>query len=176
MLLPPMEKIVVVAMTADRVIGREGRIPWHLPEELRLFKELTWGETVIMGRLTFESIGRPLPGRRNIVVSRTLPDSPGIEICPSLDAALECAGKDRGGKIFFIGGAELYRRAIEVADTLIVSWVDGVHAGDTFFPEIDFSLWREIECHRHPQFRICTYGRRGEPARLAQAERSSRAD
>jgi dihydrofolate reductase len=134
------EHVIVVAMTRRRVIGASGRLPWHLPEDLRLFRELTTGQAVVMGRRTFESIGRPLPGRRNLVVSRTLSPRQGIEVCRSFDEALaRTAGFP--GRVFFIGGAEIYALALPVADRLIVTWVEQAVEGDVHFPAFDESAW-----------------------------------
>lgn len=146
---------IVVAMTAERVIGRSGRLPWHLPEELRLFRELTWGGTVIMGRGTFASLPAPLPGRNNLVVSTTLSSAPGICIVPNLPAALtEAAVRQR--PTFVIGGAHLYRQALPLAAELRISWIETAHLGDTYFPPVfarDWSLANQRAytgfCHAH---------------------------
>jgi dihydrofolate reductase len=154
-------RIIIVAMTENRVIGRAGTIPWQIPEELRLFRELTYGHTLIMGRRTFESIGRPLPGRRNIVVSSRLPPTPGVEIRPDLDTALELAESAGEKKIFFIGGADLYAAALPLADLLHISWIKGEYEGDSWFPlfsrgewivvsERDYGLFRQVVYHRRP--------------------------
>jgi dihydrofolate reductase len=108
--LPPLALIVAVAR--DGIIGRDGALPWHLPEDLRHFKRLTRGHAIVMGRRTFESIGRPLPERRNLVVSRTLAaPPPGVELFPSLDAAL-AAARTTDPEPFVIGGAALYAEAL----------------------------------------------------------------
>jgi dihydrofolate reductase len=154
------EKIILVAMTGDRVIGRGNTIPWHLPAELRLFRELTLGHPVIMGRRTFESIGRPLPGRRNLVVSRTLPPAPDeVEVCRSLDEALQRAAPAR--KVFFIGGAEIYRQALPLADTLRISWIAGRYEGDVLFPEFAPAEWEAVEETAFADFRHAVYRRCG---------------
>jgi dihydrofolate reductase len=152
-------RIIIVAMTEGRLIGRNGTIPWQIPEELRLFRELTLGHTLIMGRRTFQSIGRPLPGRRNIVVSRCLPPTPGVEIRPDLETALALAEQGKETKIFFIGGAEIYEAALPSADILHISWIRGEYRGDTWFPpfsetewildsERDYGLFRHVVYHR----------------------------
>ncbi len=127
-------------MTQERVIGASGRLPWHLPEDLRLFRGLTYGHAVVMGRRTFESIGRPLPGRRNLVVSRTLPPSPDIEVCRSFEEALARTA-DLSGRVFFIGGPGIYAQALSVADLLIVTWVEQDVKGDVHFPAFNASEW-----------------------------------
>lgn len=152
-------KIILVAMTERRVIGREGRIPWHIPEELRLFRELTVGQTVVMGRRTFESIGRPLPDRRNIVLSSTLPPTPGIVVCSTLRKAL-AEGAAYGRKIFIIGGRQVYAEALPIADLLRISWIEGDYPGDVFFPPFDLGEWEEVHSQEYPEFRHVLYGRR----------------
>jgi dihydrofolate reductase len=153
------EPIIVVAMTRQRVIGCGGRLPWHIPADLRLFKELTTGHTVIMGRETFASLGRPLPERRNLVVSRTLAATPGVEICRSLPEALQRAAAD-GKKIFVIGGREIYRQTLPVAAAMVVSWVREDHAGDTLFPEFDLEAWSAEKVEEHPEFTRVWYIKR----------------
>lgn len=153
------DPIIVVAMTRQRVIGRKGRLPWHLPADLRLFRELTTGQTVIMGRETFVSIGRPLPNRRNLVVSRTLPATPGVEICRSFHEALQMAAAD-GTKTFVIGGEEIYRQALPIAAAMVVSWVREDHAGDTYFPDVDFAAWSAEKIEEYPEFTRVWYKKR----------------
>jgi dihydrofolate reductase len=153
------DPIIVVAMTRQLVIGRDGRLPWHLPDDLRLFRELTTGQTVIMGRETFVSLGRPLPNRRNLVVSRTLPATPGVEICRSLHEALQMTAAD-GKKVFVIGGREIYRQALPIAAAMVVSWVREDHAGDTFFPEIDLEAWSTEKIEEYPEFTRVWYKKR----------------
>lgn len=138
-------------MTQARVVGHKGRLPWYIPAELQLFKELTWGHTLIMGRQTFRSIGRPLPGRRNIIVSRSLPATPGIEVCRSFAEALRLATGD-GKKIFVIGGAEIYRQALPHAGALVISWIREDCSGDTWFPDFDLTAWTVERSEEYPQF------------------------
>jgi len=153
-----VEKYIIVAMTRDKVIGLNGKMPWHLPEDLKLFKDLTVGNTVIMGRKTFESIGKPLPRRHNLVVSRSLKEMPGVDICRSFDQALEKA-EEFGKPVFFIGGAEIYKAALEVADYLYVSWVGKKYSGDTCFPQFDKKLWQKIEEKKYSDFTNVLYKR-----------------
>ncbi|MDD2463122.1 MAG: dihydrofolate reductase [Desulfobulbus sp.] len=132
-----MELIIIAAVAVNRVIGRHNTIPWHIPEEMDHFKTTTMGHPVIMGRLTYTSIGSPLPGRRCIVVSNTStfiphPDCYKVD---SLEAALRlCSGAER---VFVIGGTRLYRAALLLAETLIISWIGLECTGDAYFP--DFS-------------------------------------
>jgi len=130
----PLPRIILIAaMAANRVIGRDNTIPWHLPGDLARFKNTTMGHPLIMGRRTFVSIGRPLPGRRNIVLSRNLHlILPGCQVVHSLDEALDaCRGEERA---FVIGGEQLYRDALPLADEIILTVLDREVKGDTFFP------------------------------------------
>jgi dihydrofolate reductase len=139
---------LVAAVAANGVIGADGRLPWHLPEDLRHFKSLTLGHPVIMGRRTWESLGRALPGRENIVVTRA-PGyaAPGASVAASLDAALAlCAGEPTA---FVIGGGELYAEALAVADGLVLTEIQRDYPGDARFPDYDRSAWRETQ--RKPQ-------------------------
>ncbi|MFT5104407.1 MAG: dihydrofolate reductase [Verrucomicrobiales bacterium] len=136
----------VVAMASNRVIGRDGQLPWHLPEDLKLFKKLTLGHPILMGRKTFDSIGRPLPKRRNIVISRTWkpePDS-GIEVIQNLEA-LDSLGLE--GDVYLIGGAQIYAALLPECDEVWLSFVYEAHEGDTRFPEFegDFVLAEVVE-------------------------------
>lgn len=135
---------LVAAVAANRVIGAGGGLPWRLPQDLQHFKRLTLGGTLIMGRRTWESIGRALPGRRSIVVTRRAGfAAPGAEVASSLEDALaRCAGEKAA---FVVGGAELYRLALPLADTLFLTEIHRDFAGDVRFPEFDRSRWREAE-------------------------------
>jgi dihydrofolate reductase len=128
-------------MAKNRVIGYENKMPWHLPAELAYFKRITTGHPIIMGRKTFDSIGRPLPNRRNIVVSRNANfHSPGVEVANSLENALAlCADENP----FVIGGALLYAEALAITQKLYITEIDADLVGDTFFPPIDNSVWEE---------------------------------
>ena len=133
---------LVVAWARRRVIGRGGRLPWHLPEDLRHFKRTTLGHPIVMGRRTWESIGRPLPGRRSIVVTRNPGwSAPGCERAGSLAQALAmCEGAQ---EVFVIGGAELFGEALPLAQRLFLTEIDADFEGDTVFPPADLSGWRE---------------------------------
>ncbi|HEY6871240.1 MAG TPA: dihydrofolate reductase [Geobacteraceae bacterium] len=135
---------LIAAMAENRVIGREGAIPWDLPEDRRRFRELTWGHPVIMGRRTFESIGRPLPGRRNIVITRQEGyRAPGCIVVHDLASALEAAGD--ADEVFICGGGELYREALPFASRIYLTVVHGEFDGDVLFPEIPAAEFREVE-------------------------------
>ena len=138
-----MKTIIIVAMTPDRLIGKDGRLPWRLPEDLKFFKRTTTGYAAIMGRKTHESIGRPLPNRRNIVMTRSADyRAEGAEVVGSLEEALERCRNRGEEKAFVIGGAQVYRLALPIADELIITRVDGPDlTGDTYFPEWTASDW-----------------------------------
>lgn len=133
---------LIVALAANGVIGLNNALPWHLPADLKHFKALTMGHPVVMGRKTHESIGRPLPGRRNLVITRNRDySSPGCEIVHSLDEAIAaCRG---AGEIFIIGGAELYRESLPRAHRLEFTEIGAEFEGDATFPEFSREQWRE---------------------------------
>jgi dihydrofolate reductase len=145
---------VIVAAAENGVIGRNNALPWHLPQDLRYFKRVTMGKPIVMGRKTFESIGRPLPGRTNIVITRN-PDftAQGVRVVASLDEALRLAGDialiDGARELVVIGGAEIYKASIPLAGRLYITEVHATVQGDAFLPEIDWSQWREIGREHH---------------------------
>lgn len=135
---------VVAAVAANGVIGARGGLPWHLPEDLKHFRALTFGHPVIMGRRTWDSLGKPLPGRENIVVtrSRTL-EVPGASTAASLEAALALCS--RSALAFVIGGGELYTAALRYAEVLVLTEIQRDFEGDARFPALDRALWHEAE-------------------------------
>lgn len=136
---------IYVAVARNGVIGNEGEMPWRLSTDLRRFKAITMGKPVVMGRKTWESIGKPLPGRRNIIVTRNRDyQAEGADIAASLAAALEMVRNDPAGEVAVIGGGEIYRQAIEVADTLHVTHVEADMDGDTRFPAVDPAVWTPV--------------------------------
>jgi dihydrofolate reductase len=139
---------LIVARARNGVIGRAGTLPWHLPEDLAHFKRTTMGHPIVMGRRTWTSIGRPLPGRRSIVVSSD-PDfrAPGAEVVPSLDAALRAAGDVP--EVFVIGGARLYAEAAGRAQRILLTHIDADFEGDTYFPAPDPREWSAVQRERH---------------------------
>ena len=140
---------LVVAIDRDNGIGVDNRMPWHLPQDLAHFKRVTLGKPVIMGRKTFDSIGRPLPGRRNIVITRNADWShDGAERAASLDAAIALLD---GAPASIIGGAQIFNAAIDLADAMIVTHIDYRFTCDTFFPPIDPALWQETARDPHHQ-------------------------
>ena len=140
---------IIAARAANGTIGHNGRMPWHLPADLRHFRCITMGKPLVMGRRTCESLGRPLPGRRNLVVSRAPGfHAQGFECLPGLTEALAAAG--RVEEIMIIGGAELYRQCLPLAARLYLTEVHQTFPGDTRFPPIVSDEWVEIERHDHP--------------------------
>ena len=138
---------LVVAMDAQRGIGVDNQLPWHLPEDLAHFKRVTLERPIIMGRKTFDSIGRPLPKRRNIVVTRNSGWShEGVEVAGSLAEAIAVAGD---GPSSIIGGAQIFNEALPLADRMIVTHIDAVYRCDTFFPEIDPAVWTVTAREEH---------------------------
>jgi len=135
---------LIVAMARNGVIGVNNTLPWHLPADLKHFKSLTMGHHIVMGRKTYESIGKPLPGRTSVVVTRN-PDYflPDVIVVNSLEAALTACEKD--SEIFVIGGAELYRQAINLADRIYLTEIDADISGDAHFTEIFRDVWQEVE-------------------------------
>ena len=138
---------LIVAVDAQLGIGVNNTLPWHLKEDLAHFKRLTTGHPIIMGRKTFDSIGRPLPNRRNIVITRNRTwKHEGIEVAESLDAALKLVGEVQS---YCIGGAQIFKEALPRAERLFVTHIDKSFHCDTFFPPIDPALWQEVERERH---------------------------
>lgn len=148
---------LIAALTENRVIGRDNTLPWRLPADLKRFRRLTTGHPVILGRKNYESIGRPLPERTNIVLTRDRAyRAPGCTVVDTLDAAYTAAAG--ASEIFVIGGAELYAQTLARADRLYLTWVHAQVPGDTFFPTFDLADWTEIERERHEPDRDHAYG------------------
>ncbi len=145
---------IIVAHASNYVIGKDGKLPWHIPADLKYFKELTYGSPIIMGRKTFESIGRPLPGRHNIIITRNSEyHNDDCAVVFDFQAALREAGDfaEQSGKsdIFIIGGAEVYRQAIDFADKAYITEVHADFDGDAVFDISDLSNWKEISRDYH---------------------------
>ncbi|MCH8005245.1 MAG: dihydrofolate reductase [Planctomycetes bacterium] len=144
-----MKVTLIAAMARDRVIGRQGRVPWHLPEDLKRFRRRTTGHAVIMGRKTFESIGKLLPKRRSIVITRQSHFlHPDVQVACSLEAALALAGHEED-EIFIAGGEQIYQLALPGADRLDLTFVDAPIAGDVYFPPFNSREWRLISEEQH---------------------------
>ncbi len=139
---------LVAALARNGVIGAQGKMPWHLPEDLKHFKQLTLGHPVLMGRRTWDSLGKPLPGRENIVISRTPGyEAPGASVASTFEAAIAlCTGEP---VVFVIGGAEIYAAALPLADGLVLTEIDRDYEGDTRFPDWDRKAWRVSQKETH---------------------------
>lgn len=156
---------IIAAMDNNRLIGSENGLPWHLPADFKHFKAVTLGKPVVMGRKTFESIGRPLPGRKNIVVSRSGFQADGVVTVASIEAAL--AEVSDVEEVMIIGGANFYQQMISKAQRMYLTHVDADCKGDAWFPEFDQSEWEEVGAqfieadeHNNYNFTISTYQRR----------------
>ncbi|MBP9865925.1 MAG: dihydrofolate reductase [Candidatus Omnitrophica bacterium] len=142
----------VVATARNRVIGKDNKLPWHFSEDLRYFKKLTTGSTVIMGRKTFESIGRPLPNRENFVISRTLTEHAGVRLFNSIGNAI---GAVQTENAFIIGGAEIYKTTILNVDGIYLTRIDADYEGDAYYPEVPDGFEEvEIQCLREKDPKI----------------------
>jgi dihydrofolate reductase len=139
-----MKISIIVAMAANGVIGNDNELPWHLPADLKHFKQTTMGKPILMGRKTWESIGRPLPGRTNIVITRdSAYSAAGCIVVNSIEAAIAAAGEQE--EVMVIGGAELYRQVLPRADTIYLTRIHASFDGDTRFPEISDTEWQQLE-------------------------------
>lgn len=138
----------VVAIAENRAIGKNNELLWHLPKDLKHFKEITKGHTIIMGRKTFDSIGKPLPHRRNIVITRRKDlEIEGAEVVGSVDEAL--AGCTADDEVFIVGGAEIYKLAMPKMDRIYLTTVHASYDADVYFPEIDHTIWKEVATEKH---------------------------
>ncbi|SER68844.1 dihydrofolate reductase [Vreelandella subterranea] len=167
---PLVPVAMIVAMAKNRVIGVEGQLPWYLPEDLKFFKRMTQAKPLVMGRKTFASIGKPLPNRLNIVVTRQEAFThEGVRVCHDLPAALELADQqatiEAAEEIMVMGGGEIYRQALPYATRLYVTEVDIEVEGDAYFPLLDPSEWRETQRvagqpnEQQPDYAFVTYER-----------------
>ena len=157
-----MTVTLIAAVGANRAIGRDNGMPWHLPEDLAHFKRTTLGHTLVMGRRTYDSIGRTLPGRTTVVVTRQAGwSAPGVLVAHSLEQALEMAD---GGEVFVAGGGEIYAQALPVADAMVLTEVEQSPEAEVFFPEVDTADWREVCREPRDGFSFVTYERVAAPA------------
>ena len=155
---------IVAAVAANGVIGRDGGIPWRIPGDQQWFKAATTGHVLVMGRRTYDSIGRPLPGRTTIVVTRQpdwqppggLPE--GLLVAGSVGAALGLA-RQLDEQVFVVGGERVYTGALAVADVLLISWVDATPVGDTYFPAVNWEDWREVSREAYEGWSLVRYER-----------------
>lgn len=149
---------IVVAVAENNVIGKENQLIWHLPADLRHFKQLTMGHPIVMGRKTYESIGKPLPGRTSIIITRQKGyTAQGCIVVNSIAEALEKA-KALDEQVYIIGGAEIYRQALPFTDTIYLTKVHHTFEGDTFFPELAEAEWKEASAYHHDPDEKNTYG------------------
>ncbi len=150
--MPQPRISLIAALSENRVIGNQGKIPWHLADDFRRFKERTLGHVLIMGRKTHESIGRPLPGRTNIVITRDIyREIPGCIVVESFEAALEKARTIESEEIFVCGGGQIYTEALPVADCLYLTLVHAIIDGDTFFPEYADHFEKVVESEEYEE-------------------------
>lgn len=162
--MPRPRIVLVAAMAKDRTIAKDGKIPWRYPEDLRFFKETTQGTVLVMGRKTYDSIGRALPGRVNVVVTRD-PEAlraraPGVEAAASFPAAIQAAIGRGAAIVSVIGGGEIYREALPVADEVVLTEVPEEGGGDVFFPPLDANLWSEASRETRGRVEIVRWLRR----------------
>ncbi|WP_163998101.1 dihydrofolate reductase [Pyxidicoccus caerfyrddinensis] len=147
-----MRLSAIVAMASNRVIGAGNQLPWRLSADLARFKKLTMGHTLVMGRKTYESIGRPLPGRTFVVVTRQQDYAPqGVTVAHSVDEALSLAQARGDDEVFIAGGADLYAQTMDRWNRLYLTRIAREFPGDTYFPEVDLSGWRLVEDEQHPE-------------------------
>lgn len=146
---------IIAAMDLNRGIGHRGLIPWNLPEDMQRFKRITFGHTVIMGRKTYESVGHPLSGRENIVISSTLKDQR-VKKVPDLTSAICYAS----GKIFIIGGGRVYEEGLNYAQNMFITYIHDVYDADTYFPWFDCRLWNKEVVERHQEYSFINFQRK----------------
>lgn len=141
---------IIVAAAENNVIGRNNQLPWHLPADLKYFKQITMGKPIIMGRKTYASIGRPLPGRTNIVITRQADFKPeGVMVVSSVEAAIGACRQLEVDEAFITGGAEIFRQALPFAQRIYLTRVQAQVEGDTYFPSLDPAHWRRVRQERH---------------------------
>jgi len=147
---------LIAAVTGQRVIGNSQGLPWYIPEDLKRFKKITIGQTILMGRRTYETIGRPLPNRVNIVLDKEKKPIAGARVCGSIDEALAWA-EQQGKELFVIGGANVYGQMLPMVEVMHLSHIKKDYPGDVYFPKYDKSEWREIEREEYDEFTAITY-------------------
>ena len=150
---------IISGMTKNHVIGKENKLPWHIPEDLQNFKKITAGNVIVMGRKTYESIGKPLPNRVNIVISRDMPPTQGLVICRNVPEAVEEA-KKYNKEVFIVGGATIYEQALPFTDKMYLSHIKKEYDGDAYFPEFNEADWNIIKREDHAEFELVVYERK----------------
>lgn len=149
--MDPIRISLVVAAARNGVIGSKGKMPWHLPADLKHFKNVTWGLPILMGRKTFDSLGKPLPGRQNIVITRQPGFSPeGVQVAATPDQALTIARSSAAKEVCVIGGGEIYKVFFPLADRIYLTRVQAEIEGDTYFPSFDPAQWKLTSQLHHP--------------------------
>ncbi|GIW62908.1 MAG: dihydrofolate reductase [Patescibacteria group bacterium] len=152
--------ISIIAAVAEKnyVIGANNKLIWHIPADLKRFKSLTYGHHIIMGRKTYESLGKPLPGRTNIVLTRDKHYSvEGGLVFNSLESALDYCRDENESEVFIIGGAEIYKQSLNLADRLYITWVKGDYKGDSYFPNFDLNNWSLVSNEDFDSYRFSIY-------------------
>jgi len=138
---------IVVAISENHAIGKDNKLLWYLPNDLKHFKNITIGHTIIMGRKTYESVGKPLPNRRNIIITRQNMTIEGCEVVNSIEAALALCSNE--AEVFIVGGAEIYKQSLSKTDRIYITIVHQHFEGDSYFPEIEGNIWKETEREDH---------------------------
>ena len=145
-----MIKSIMVARSDNHVIGKDNQLPWRMPADLRYFKQTTMGHYCIMGRKTFESVDNPLPGRTNVIITRQLEyHAEGCVVVHDLEEAFRQSEEQAQAEIFILGGAEIYKQALDVVDRIYLTEIKTTVDGDTFFPKIDYTQWKETKREEH---------------------------
>ena len=150
---------LIAAMTTQGVIGKGNELPWNIPDEMKHFRTTTQGCTVIMGMRTFESIGRPLPNRHNIVLNTQNISLEGVDVCTSVEQTLQVA-QSYEKDIFIIGGAYTYAQFLNIVDRMYISYIKNNYDGDVLFPAVDWNQWEAIRKTDHPEFEVVVYERK----------------
>ena len=156
-----MNIILIAGMTKSRVIGKDNQLPWNISEDLQNFKKLTLEKTVLMGRKTFDSIGRPLPKRNNLVLSRSMPSQEGIIVCSSIEQSIEKA-KQYNQDLFIIGGSTIYQQFLPYANKMYLSYIKQEYEGDTYFPEFNKEDWEIESTQDFQEFEFVVYRRKND--------------
>lgn len=145
-----MIKIIIAAKSDNNVIGKNNDLVWHMPADLKFFMNKTKGHYVIMGRKTFESLGKPLPGRPTIIVTRKKDyQAEGCWVVNTIPKAFEIADEQQQEDVFILGGAQIYEKTMDLADKMFITEIKSTFEGDAFFPEIDFNYWKEVARYEH---------------------------
>jgi dihydrofolate reductase len=152
-----LKLVAVAAMASNRIIGKEGQLPWHLPEDLKFFKALTTGHAVLMGRKTFESIGRPLPNRQNIILSKSLTSPPDGTILVSSAEEIFSPELDLKGKLYVIGGAKVYESLMSQTSEIFLSYIHEEYSGDTSFPHFEEAFGNYTVIEKFDLFEVRHY-------------------